>query len=109
MFPVEAWVWNTIPVYINRLSVFLVREVQFKKLKSIAGSESAQLLCPSYVTECYHVRPSQLDHWFETQLTGNLYVAGEINGMTGYEVSACQGLMTGTVHKEGLMTWIQER
>ncbi|WP_339044165.1 tRNA uridine-5-carboxymethylaminomethyl(34) synthesis enzyme MnmG [Cardinium endosymbiont of Tipula unca] len=92
---VEPEGWNTIQVYVNGLSTSLPYDVQFKILRSIVGFENAAMLCPGYAIEYDYFPPNQLNYTLETQLIQNLYFAGQINGTTGYEEAACQGLMAG--------------
>lgn len=92
---VEPEGWNTIQVYVNGLSTSLPQDVQFKMLRSITGFENVKMLFPGYAIEYDYFPPTQLNYTLETQLIQNLYFAGQINGTTGYEEAACQGLMAG--------------
>jgi tRNA uridine 5-carboxymethylaminomethyl modification enzyme len=90
---VEPEGWNTIHVYLNGLSCSLPQDVQYKMLRSIVGFEDLKMLSPGYSIEYDYFLPTQLHYTLETQLVQNLYFAGQINGTTGYEEAACQGLM----------------
>lgn len=92
---VEPEGWNTIEVYINGFSTSLPEQVQYQALKKIEGFENARMFRPGYAIEYDYFPPSQLKLTLETQLIDNLYFAGQINGTTGYEEAACQGLMAG--------------
>ncbi|WP_342265720.1 tRNA uridine-5-carboxymethylaminomethyl(34) synthesis enzyme MnmG [Cardinium endosymbiont of Philonthus spinipes] len=92
---VEPEGWHTIQVYVNGLSTSLSEAIQFKMLRAIVGFENAKMLCPGYAIEYDYFPPTQLHYTLETQLVQNLYFAGQINGTTGYEEAACQGLMAG--------------
>ena len=92
---VEPEGWHTIQVYVNGLSTSLPEEIQFKMLRAMVGFENVKMLCPGYDIEYDYFPPTQLYYTLETQLIQNLYFAGQINGTTGYEEAACQGLMAG--------------
>lgn len=92
---VEPEGWHTIQVYVNGLSTSLPIDIQFQILRSIVGFENVKMLSPGYAIEYDFFLPTQLYHTLETQLVQNLYFAGQINGTTGYEEAACQGLMAG--------------
>lgn len=86
---------NTCEIYVNGFSSSLPEEVQFKALRKIKGFENAVMFRPGYAIEYDYFPPVQLKHTLETKLVENLYFAGQINGTTGYEEAACQGLMAG--------------
>jgi tRNA uridine 5-carboxymethylaminomethyl modification enzyme len=92
---VEPEGWNTVEIYVNGFSSSLPEDVQFKALRNIAGFENAKMFRPGYAIEYDYFPPTQLKLTLETQLIENLYFAGQINGTTGYEEAACQGLMAG--------------
>lgn len=92
---VEPEGWNTIEVYVNGFSTSLPENVQFDALKKIPGFENVRMFRPGYAIEYDFFPPTQLRTTLETQLIDNLYFAGQINGTTGYEEAACQGLMAG--------------
>lgn len=92
---VEPEGWNTIEVYVNGFSTSLPEEVQFKALKSVVGFENVKFLRPGYAIEYDYFPPTQLKHTLETKLVDGLFFAGQINGTTGYEEAAAQGLMAG--------------
>ena len=92
---VEPEGWNTIEIYVNGFSTSLPEDVQFRALKKIPGFENAKMFRPGYAIEYDFFPPTQLKLTLETQLIDNLYFAGQINGTTGYEEAACQGLMAG--------------
>lgn len=92
---VEPEGWNTVEVYVNGFSTSLPEEVQFKALKSVRGFENVKFFRPGYAIEYDYFPPTQLKHTLETKLVENLYFAGQINGTTGYEEAASQGLMAG--------------
>ena len=92
---VEPEGWNTVEVYINGFSTSLPEEVQYEALRSIRGFENAKMFRPGYAIEYDYFPPTQLKYSLETKLIQNLFFAGQINGTTGYEEAACQGLMAG--------------
>ena len=92
---VEPEGWNTIEVYVNGFSSSLPEEVQYKALKKISGFENCKMFRPGYAIEYDYFPPVQLKFNLETKLVKNLFFAGQINGTTGYEEAACQGIMAG--------------
>jgi len=92
---VEPEGWNTVEVYVNGFSTSLPEDVQFKALQSVAGFENVKFFRPGYAIEYDYFPPTQLKHTLETKLVEGLYFAGQINGTTGYEEAACQGMMAG--------------
>jgi len=92
---VEPEGWNTVEVYVNGFSTSLPEDVQFKALSSVAGFEKVKFFRPGYAIEYDYFPPTQLKHTLETKLIEGLYFAGQINGTTGYEEAASQGLMAG--------------
>ena len=92
---VEPEGWNTVEVYVNGFSTSLPEEVQYEAIRNIAGFESAKMFRPGYAIEYDYFPPTQLKYSLETKLIDNLFFAGQINGTTGYEEAACQGLMAG--------------
>ncbi len=92
---VEPEGWNTVEVYVNGFSTSLPEDVQFKALKSVSGFEKVKFFRPGYAIEYDYFPPTQLMHTLETKLISGLYFAGQINGTTGYEEAASQGLMAG--------------
>jgi len=92
---VEPEGWNTIEVYLNGFSTSLPEEIQLKAMKTIVGFENVKMFRPGYAIEYDYFPPTQLKHTLETKIIENLYFAGQINGTTGYEEAACQGLMAG--------------
>jgi tRNA uridine 5-carboxymethylaminomethyl modification enzyme len=92
---VEPEGWNTVEVYLNGFSSSLPEEVQYKALQHIPGFENARMFRPGYAIEYDFFPPTQLKMSMETRLVKNLFFAGQINGTTGYEEAACQGMMAG--------------
>ena len=92
---VEPEGWKTIEYYINGFSTSLSEEVQYKALKQVAGFENVKFFRPGYAIEYDYFPPTQLKHTLETKLISGLYFAGQINGTTGYEEAASQGLIAG--------------
>ncbi len=92
---VEPEGWNTVEVYVNGFSTSLPEDVQFKALRSVVGFENVKFFRPGYAIEYDYFPPTQLKHTLETKLVEGLYFAGQINGTTGYEEAAAQGLMAG--------------
>jgi tRNA uridine 5-carboxymethylaminomethyl modification enzyme len=92
---IEPQGWDTIEYYINGFSSSLPEDIQFKALTTIVGFEEAKIIKPGYAIEYDYFPPTQLRYTLETKLIENLYFAGQINGTTGYEEAAAQGLMAG--------------
>ncbi|MDO6433345.1 tRNA uridine-5-carboxymethylaminomethyl(34) synthesis enzyme MnmG [Flavitalea sp. BT771] len=92
---IEPEGWNTVEIYVNGFSTSLPEEVQYQALKEVQGFESVRIFRPGYAIEYDYFPPTQLTHSLETKLLQNLFFAGQINGTTGYEEAACQGLMAG--------------
>ncbi len=92
---VEPEGWNTVETYINGFSTSLPEEVQTKALRKLPGFSNARIFRPGYAVEYDYFPPTQIKHTLETKLVQGLYFAGQINGTTGYEEAACQGLMAG--------------
>ena len=92
---VEPEGWNTVEYYINGFSTSLPEDVQFNALRAVKGFENVRFFRPGYAIEYDYFPPTQLQHSLETKLVKNLFFAGQINGTTGYEEAASQGLMAG--------------
>ena len=92
---VEPEGWNTVEIYVNGFSTSLPEDVQYAAMRKIPGFEQAKMFRPGYAIEYDFFPPTQLKLTLETQAIPNLYFAGQINGTTGYEEAACQGLMAG--------------
>ena len=92
---VEPEGWNTVEIYVNGFSTSLPEEVQYEALRLIPGFENVRVFRPGYAIEYDYFPPMHLQYSLETKLMNNLFFAGQINGTTGYEEAACQGLMAG--------------
>lgn len=92
---IEPEGWNTVEFYVNGFSTSLPEDVQFKALRKVVGFENVKFFRPGYAIEYDYFPPTQLKHTLETKLVEGLYFAGQINGTTGYEEAASQGLMAG--------------
>ncbi len=92
---VEPEGWNTVEIYVNGFSTSLPENIQYQAIRKIPGFENAKMFRPGYAIEYDYFPPTQLKMSLETQLIDNLYFAGQINGTTGYEEAACQGLIAG--------------
>lgn len=92
---VEPEGWNTVEIYVNGFSTSLPEEVQFEALRKVPGFENVRFFRPGYAIEYDFFPPTQLKYTLETKHLQNLFFAGQINGTTGYEEAACQGLMAG--------------
>jgi tRNA uridine 5-carboxymethylaminomethyl modification enzyme len=92
---VEPEGWNTVEIYLNGFSTSLPEETQYEALRNIEGFEKVKMFRPGYAIEYDFFPPTQLTYTLETKLLQNLFFAGQINGTTGYEEAACQGLMAG--------------
>ena len=92
---VEPEGWSTCEIYVNGFSSSLPEDVQFNAMRLIPGFENVKMFRPGYAIEYDYFQPTQLNYTLETKLVENLYFAGQINGTTGYEEAACQGLMAG--------------
>lgn len=92
---IEPEGWNTVEVYVNGFSTSLPEEIQYEALRNIIGFENVKMFRPGYAIEYDYFPPTQLNYSLETKLISNLFFAGQINGTTGYEEAACQGLIAG--------------
>ncbi|MBT8313905.1 MAG: tRNA uridine-5-carboxymethylaminomethyl(34) synthesis enzyme MnmG [Maribacter sp.] len=92
---VEPEGWNTVEVYVNGFSTSLPEDIQFNALRSVKGFENVKFFRPGYAIEYDYFPPTQLTHSLETKIIENLFFAGQINGTTGYEEAASQGMMAG--------------
>jgi tRNA uridine 5-carboxymethylaminomethyl modification enzyme len=92
---VEPEGWNTVEIYVNGFSTSLPEQVQYEALRKVVGFENARMFRPGYAIEYDFFPPTQLTYSLETKQIQNLFFAGQINGTTGYEEAACQGLMAG--------------
>lgn len=92
---VEPEGFNTIEIYVNGFSTSLPEEVQYEAIRTIPGFEQAKMFRPGYAIEYDYFPPTQLKHSLETKKINNLFFAGQVNGTTGYEEAACQGLIAG--------------
>jgi tRNA uridine 5-carboxymethylaminomethyl modification enzyme len=92
---IEPEGWNTIEIYLNGFSTSLPEEIQYEAIRNITGFENAKMFRPGYAIEYDFFPPTQLKNTLETKFIANLFFAGQINGTTGYEEAACQGLMAG--------------
>ncbi len=92
---IEPEGWNTVEIYVNGFSTSLPEETQYEALRNVVGFEKVKMFRPGYAIEYDYFPPTQLQYSLETKLIGNLFFAGQINGTTGYEEAACQGLMAG--------------
>lgn len=92
---VEPEGWNTVEIYVNGFSTSLPENIQYAALKKIKGFENVKMFRPGYAIEYDYFPPVQLEHTLQTKLIKNLYFAGQINGTTGYEEAACQGIIAG--------------
>jgi tRNA uridine 5-carboxymethylaminomethyl modification enzyme len=92
---VEPEGWNTVEIYVNGFSTSLPEQVQYDALRTVPGFENCRMFRPGYAIEYDYFPPTQLQYSLETKQIQNLFFAGQINGTTGYEEAACQGLMAG--------------
>jgi tRNA uridine 5-carboxymethylaminomethyl modification enzyme len=92
---VEPEGWNTVEIYVNGFSTSLAEDIQLQALRMVPGFENCKMFRPGYAIEYDYFPPTQLRNSLETKLISNLFFAGQINGTTGYEEAACQGLMAG--------------
>ncbi len=92
---VEPEGWNTVEIYVNGFSTSLPEDIQYEALRTVPGFENCRIFRPGYAIEYDYFPPTQLQYSLETRLVPHLFFAGQINGTTGYEEAACQGLMAG--------------
>jgi tRNA uridine 5-carboxymethylaminomethyl modification enzyme len=92
---IEPEGWNTVEIYVNGFSTSLPEEVQYEALRMIPGFAHFKAFRPGYAIEYDYFPPTQLGHNLETKILKNLFLVSQINGTTGYEEAACQGLMAG--------------
>jgi tRNA uridine 5-carboxymethylaminomethyl modification enzyme len=92
---VEPEGWNTVEIYVNGFSTSLSEDIQLQALRMVPGFENCKMFRPGYAIEYDYFPPTQLRNSLETKVLSNLFFAGQINGTTGYEEAACQGLMAG--------------
>lgn len=92
---IEPEGWDTVEIYVNGFSTSLPEDVQYKALQLVPGFENVRIFRPGYAIEYDYFPPTQLTNTLETKIISNLFFAGQINGTTGYEEAACQGLMAG--------------
>lgn len=92
---VEPEGWNTVEIYVNGFSTSLPEDIQYEALRRVPGFENVRFFRPGYAIEYDYFPPTQLNYSLETKGLDNLFFAGQINGTTGYEEAACQGLMAG--------------
>jgi len=92
---VEPEGWNTVEIYVNGFSTSLSEDIQYQALRKVPGFENCKMFRPGYAIEYDYFPPTQLTFSLETKLISGLFFAGQINGTTGYEEAACQGLMAG--------------
>jgi tRNA uridine 5-carboxymethylaminomethyl modification enzyme len=109
---IEPEGWNTCEVYVNGFSTSLPEDIQFKALRSVVGFENVKFFRPGYAIEYDYFPPTQLKHTLETKLVDGLYFAGQINGTTGYEEAAAQGMLAGInagLAAKGKEPWLPKR
>lgn len=92
---VEPEGWNTVEIYVNGFSTSLPENIQYQALRRVPGFENCKMFRPGYAIEYDYFPPTQLKYTLETKIINNLFFAGQINGTTGYEEAACQGLVAG--------------
>jgi tRNA uridine 5-carboxymethylaminomethyl modification enzyme len=109
---IEPEGWNTVEIYVNGFSTSLPEEIQYEALRMVAGFENVRIFRPGYAIEYDFFPPTQLHYSLETKSIENLFFAGQINGTTGYEEAACQGLIAGiNAHQKinGLAAFVLKR